>query len=81
MTDPEPLPVDSPLWEMPNVIITPHVGGQSAWRIDNMTNLFCRNLVRWQSGRPLINYLSDKELGFPIRGSGTPIWGEVADDG
>jgi D-3-phosphoglycerate dehydrogenase len=76
VTEPEPLPPSSPLWEMPNVIITPHVGGQAAWRIDAMTNLFCRNLLRWQKKLPLINYLSDKKLGFPIRGGGSPIWGE-----
>ena len=71
-----PLPTDSKLWDLPGVIITPHVAGQSARRIDNMTRLFCRNLARWQSGSPLINYLSDKRLGFPIRGQGTPIWGD-----
>jgi D-3-phosphoglycerate dehydrogenase len=76
VTDPEPLPIDSPLWEMPNVIITPHVAGQSGWRIDNMTKLFCRNLRRWQAGLPLVNYLVDKRLGFPIRGGGYPLWGE-----
>jgi phosphoglycerate dehydrogenase-like enzyme len=76
VTDPEPLPPENPLWEMPNVIITPHVGGQSSWRIDNMTQLFCRNLRRWQAGLPLVNYLSDKRLGFPIRGGGYPLWGE-----
>jgi phosphoglycerate dehydrogenase-like enzyme len=75
VTDPEPLPPSSRLWDLPNVIITPHVAGQSAWRIDNMTNLFCQNLRRWQAGEPLINYLADKRLGFPIRGTGTPIWG------
>jgi phosphoglycerate dehydrogenase-like enzyme len=76
VTDPEPLPLDSQLWDFPNVIITPHVGGQSSWRIDNMTELFCRNLRRWQAGLPLVNYLSDKRLGFPIRGGGYPLWGE-----
>jgi phosphoglycerate dehydrogenase-like enzyme len=74
VTDPEPLPPSSRLWDLPNVIITPHVAGQSAWRIDNMTNLFCQNLRRWQAGEPLINYLADKRLGFPIRGSQTPLW-------
>ncbi len=74
VTEPEPLPATSKLWDMPNVIITPHVGGQAAWRIDKMTDLFCQNLRRWQAGRPLINYLSDKHLGFPIRGGGYPIW-------
>ncbi len=76
VTDPEPLPPESPLWELPSVMITPHVGGQSSWRIDNMTNLFCRNLRRWQAGLPLINYLADKRLGFPMRGGGSPLWGE-----
>jgi phosphoglycerate dehydrogenase-like enzyme len=76
VTEPEPLPAESPLWEMPNVIITPHVGGQAAWRIDSMTKFFCRNLIRRQANLPLINYLSDKKLGFPIRGAGYPLWGE-----
>jgi phosphoglycerate dehydrogenase-like enzyme len=76
VTDPEPLPPDNRLWTFPNVIITPHVGGQSSWRIDAMTKLFCRNLTRWQRGLPLINYLTDKTLGFPIRGQGYPLWGE-----
>jgi phosphoglycerate dehydrogenase-like enzyme len=76
VTDPEPLPPSSRLWDLPNVIITPHVAGQSAWRIDSITDLFCRNLRRWQAGQPLINYLADKRLGFPIRGTGTPIWGD-----
>ncbi|MEN6557476.1 MAG: D-2-hydroxyacid dehydrogenase [Thermoguttaceae bacterium] len=76
VTEPEPLPPDHRLWSFPNVIITPHVGGQSSWRIDNMTRMFCRNLRRWQARLPLINYLSDKKLGFPIRGGGYPLWGE-----
>jgi phosphoglycerate dehydrogenase-like enzyme len=74
VTEPEPLHLQSKLWDMPNVIVTPHVGGQAAWRIDRMTELFCQNLTRWQSGQPLINYLSDKHLGFPIRGGSSPLW-------
>ncbi len=76
VTEPEPLPRESRLWDLPNVVITPHVGGQARWRIDQMTRLFCENLRRWQSGELLINYLSDKRLGFPIRGSGVPIWSD-----
>ncbi len=79
VTDPEPLPVDSRLWDLPNVIITPHVGGQSSWRIDNMTKLFCENLRRWQTGEPLVNFLTDKHLGFPIRGAGYPLWTDIVD--
>jgi phosphoglycerate dehydrogenase-like enzyme len=79
VTDPEPLPPDNPLWDMPNVIITPHVGGQSATRQDDVTRLFCENLKRWKHGEPLINYLSDKKLGFPIRGPGSVLWADVVD--
>ncbi len=64
VTAEEPLPADSPLWSQPNVIITPHVGGQSATRIDDMTNFFCENLRRWQAGERLLN-LVDKRLGYP----------------
>jgi len=64
VTATEPLPPESRLWDLKNVIITPHVGGQSATRIDDMTNFFCDNLARWLSGRPLRN-LVVKELGFP----------------
>ncbi|MBS0210383.1 MAG: D-2-hydroxyacid dehydrogenase [Planctomycetes bacterium] len=61
----EPLPESSRLWDQPTVIITPHVGGQAATRIDDMTNFFCENLRRYQAGEPLLNLLVDKRLGFP----------------
>jgi phosphoglycerate dehydrogenase-like enzyme len=62
----EPLPPASKLWDLPNVIITPHVAGQSYWRIDNMTDFFCKNLRRYLAGEALVN-LVDKRLGFPVR--------------
>lgn len=64
VTEVEPLPGASPLWDMPNVIITPHVGAQSATRVDDSTNLFCENLEHYLSGERLRNVV-DKELGFP----------------
>jgi D-3-phosphoglycerate dehydrogenase len=79
VTDPEPLPAQSPLWDMPNVIITPHVGGQSAVRADDITRLFCENLRRWRAGEPLVNFLADKRLGFPIRAPGALLWGDLCD--
>ena len=69
VTEVEPLSVDSRLWDLPNVIITPHVGGQRASRIDDMTQLFCENLRRYRAGEPLVN-LVDKQLGFPQPGEG-----------
>ena len=77
VTDPEPLPGDHPLWDFPNVMITPHVAGQYRWRIDNMTRLLCENLRRFQADEPLINCLEQKALGFPIRGGKYPLWCDV----
>ncbi|HEX5472794.1 MAG TPA: D-2-hydroxyacid dehydrogenase [Lacipirellulaceae bacterium] len=71
VVDPEPLPPESRLWDLPNVIITPHVGGQSATRADDMTNFFCENLRRYLAGQPLVN-LVDKRLGFPLPGPASP---------
>ena len=64
VTPEEPPAPNSPLWDAPGLIITPHVGGQAGHRIDRMTDLFCANLVRYREGRPLINVV-DKRLGFP----------------
>jgi D-3-phosphoglycerate dehydrogenase len=64
----EPLPPESKLWNLPNMLLTPHVAGQSARRSDTMTDFFCDNLRRYLNGEPLRN-LVDKRLGFPIRGS------------
>lgn len=68
VTEMEPLPGASPLWDLPNLIITPHVGGQRASRADDMTRLFCDNLRRFRAGEPLINQV-DKHLGFPLPGT------------
>ena len=63
VTEVEPLPVESRLWEMPNVIITPHVGAQSHRRVDDTTDLVCENLRRYFAGRTLLHVV-DKQLGF-----------------
>jgi len=69
VTEVEPPAEDSPLWDMPNVMLTPHVGAQSARRYDDATNFFCRNLEHFLAGKPLLN-LVDKRLGFPERKAG-----------
>ena len=66
VTEEEPLPADSRLWELDNVIITPHVAGQSGLRMDQMTDFFTANLARYLAGQPLAN-LVDKRLGYPVR--------------
>ncbi|MGL4941863.1 MAG: D-2-hydroxyacid dehydrogenase [Thermoguttaceae bacterium] len=77
VTNPEPLPPTHRLWDFPNVIITPHVGGQSYRRFDGVVDLFCENVRLYKSGEPLINLLSPegKRLGFPLR-SETPLWSD-----
>ena len=67
VVDPEPLPPQSLLWEMDNVIISPHVGAQSPLRIPVTIDLFCKNLVRFKAGLSLLNQV-DKQLGFPRPG-------------
>lgn len=65
VTETEPLPRESRLWTAPNLILTPHVGGQCATRIEDMTNFFCENLRRFLAGERLLN-VTDKQLGFPF---------------
>jgi phosphoglycerate dehydrogenase-like enzyme len=55
VTDPEPLPADSPLWHLPNVLITPHVAGSNPYYNARATALFCDNLRRYLDGIPLRN--------------------------
>lgn len=51
----EPLPVDSPLWRMPNVIISPHISGLSPIYGERAMGLLAENLRRYLEGRPLLN--------------------------
>ncbi len=59
----EPLPADSPLWELDNVLITPHIGGTSQRFWDRQTELMIRNIGNFLAGLPLEN-LVDKRLGY-----------------
>ena len=49
----EPLPTDSPLWDMPNVIATPHSAGHSQGMYQRMAQMFIDNLTRFIAGEPL----------------------------
>lgn len=59
----EPLPVESPLWDMPNVIVSPHIGGDEADTPRAFGEAFLANLRRYLAGEPLENVI-DKRLGF-----------------
>ena len=81
VTAPEPLPPNHPLWDLPNVLITPHVGGQIHTRFEDICDIFCENVRRFHAGEPLINRLSPegKRLGFPLRNGETPLWIDLKD--
>jgi phosphoglycerate dehydrogenase-like enzyme len=58
VTDPEPLPAGHPLWSAKNVIITPHVGGDSAAFIPRGRKLVEEQLARFASGQPLLHIVA-----------------------
>jgi len=58
--DPEPLPADHPLWNQPNVIITPHLAGTGGGARANVFRLVVENVRRYQAGEPLLNPVSSK---------------------
>jgi phosphoglycerate dehydrogenase-like enzyme len=59
----EPLPITSPLWEMPNVILSPHVAGASGRYFEQATALFADNLQRYITDQPLLN-VYDPQVGY-----------------
>jgi phosphoglycerate dehydrogenase-like enzyme len=59
----EPLPEDSPLWNAPGLVVSPHMSGDVVgWR-DTLARQFVDNAERWLSGKELVNVV-DKELGY-----------------
>ncbi|MCL4534486.1 MAG: D-2-hydroxyacid dehydrogenase [Bacteroidetes bacterium] len=54
----EPLPPESPYWELPNVLVSPHIAGQSPRTDGRMVALFCTNLRRYLYGQPLENVIN-----------------------
>ena len=59
----EPLPADSPFWDLPNVIITPHLSAISPVYLDRALKLFSDNLACYLSGAPLLTPI-DKARGY-----------------
>lgn len=59
----EPLEPVSSLWDLPNVLITPHVAGLRPDHWDVAVDLFAKNLRRYESGQPLLNVV-DKSAGY-----------------
>jgi phosphoglycerate dehydrogenase-like enzyme len=55
VTEPEPLPEDNPLWELPNVILTPHTSGGSPSNDQRRNQIFQQNLISYLNGTGLNN--------------------------
>ena len=63
VTDVEPLPADSPLWAIPNLIITPHLAGASGPKERRCVEILRENMVRFAAGDELVNVV-DKRRGY-----------------
>jgi phosphoglycerate dehydrogenase-like enzyme len=59
----EPLPAESALWALDNVLLTPHISGGTPRYMERAVDLFCDNLRRYLDGRPLLNVV-DPERGY-----------------
>jgi len=59
-----PLPKDHPLWEMPNLVMTPHISGssKSPYFLLRLCDIFGQNLGRFIHGQPLLNELTHTQL-------------------
>ncbi len=63
VTDPEPLPSDHPLWQAPNIIITPHVATRSDLKGEARWQVVRENLRRYAAGEPMLSVV-DPERGY-----------------
>ena len=59
----EPLPKDSRLWDMDNVILSPHVSGSMENYMEQATGIFCDNIRRYLEGKKLRNII-DRKKGY-----------------
>ncbi len=55
VTEPEPLPINHPLWAIPHCTITPHTAGGHHNEFDRLVSHFLANLSRWDTGAPLLD--------------------------
>ncbi|WP_377273566.1 hydroxyacid dehydrogenase [Peterkaempfera sp. SMS 1(5)a] len=58
VTDPEPLPPDSPLRHLPQVMVTPHIAGSLGSEIGRLTDHTLDEVARWTSGQPLTSEIT-----------------------
>lgn len=65
VVDPEPLPADHPLWDAPNLLLTPHISGNTTlgYTCDRNVAMFCDNLTRYANGQPMAHVV-DRKKGY-----------------
>jgi phosphoglycerate dehydrogenase-like enzyme len=61
----EPLPADSPLWDAPRTLITPHVTPAVPDRTSRSLDIICENIRRFRAGEPLLNQLTAEDVYVP----------------
>lgn len=62
VTTPEPLPADHPLWDTPNLLITPHFTAALPDRSERSLNMIIDNLHRYRAGQEMLNRISEEDL-------------------
>ena len=61
----EPLPADAPIWDAPNVLITPHMTPALPDRTQRSIDMIVENITRYRAGEPLLNALTQKDVFTP----------------
>ena len=62
VTDPEPLPAGHPLWDTPNVLITPHFTAAVPDKLDRSLDVITENFRRYRAGEPMLNRMTEEDL-------------------
>ena len=59
----DPIPEESPLWELPNTIITPHIATESVQLSEAVVDFWCDNVRRFAENQPLLGVM-DRQAGY-----------------
>ncbi|MBD0838471.1 MULTISPECIES: hydroxyacid dehydrogenase [unclassified Streptomyces] len=62
VTEPEPLPADSPLYHLPNVVLTPHIAGSLGNELERLGRIVVEELERWRTNTPLTHEVRHADL-------------------
>jgi phosphoglycerate dehydrogenase-like enzyme len=61
----EPLPADSPVWDAPNLLMTPHMTPALPDRTQRSIDMIVDNVARYRAGRPMLNAITQKDVFTP----------------